>query len=77
MTGEGSSSKEVQAHAEKALNQALVTATEQLLARNRDFDQDTSLGFRPDRQRAWLRKVTEELAETAAYASPPYVPGRG
>jgi hypothetical protein len=77
MTRDGSSSNEVQAHAEKALNEALVKATEQLLARNRDFDQDTSLGFRPDRQRAWLRKVTEELAETTAFASPPYVPAHG
>jgi hypothetical protein len=77
MTGDGSSPKEVQAHAEKALNQALVKATDELLARNRDFDQDTSLGYRPDRQRAWLKKVTAELAQTTAFASPPYVPAKG
>jgi hypothetical protein len=77
MVGVGKSAKEVQDHAEKALNEALVKATEELLARNRDFDQDTSLGYRPDRQRAWLKKVTEELAETTAFASPPYVPAKG
>lgn len=77
MVSEGKTSEEVQAHAEKALNEALVKATEELLERNREFDQDTSLGYRPDRQRAWLRKVTEELAETTAFASPPYVPAKG
>lgn len=73
MKAEGSSPQEVQEHAQKALNEALQKATDELLERNRDFDQDTSLGYRPDRQRAWLQKVTQELAETQAFASPPYV----
>jgi hypothetical protein len=77
MKAEGSSQQEVQAHAQKALNEALQKATEELLERNREFDEDTSLGYRPDRQRAWLKKVTEELAETQAFASPPYTPGHG
>lgn len=77
MKAEGSSQQEVQAQAQKALNEALQKATDDLLERNREFDEDTSLGYRPDRQRAWLRKVTEELAETQAFASPPYTPGRG
>jgi len=77
MSGEGATEQEVHEHAQKALNQALQRATEELLERNRDFDQDTSLGFRPDRQRAWLRKVTSELAETQAFASPPYTPSHG
>ena len=72
MKAEGDSQEEVQAHAQQALNDALVKATEELLARNRDFDQDTSLGYRPDRQRAWLQRVTQELTETQAFASPPY-----
>jgi hypothetical protein len=72
MSGEGATQQEVQEHAQQALNEALQKATAELLERNRDFDQDTSLGFRPDRQRAWLRKVTSELAETQAFASPPY-----
>jgi hypothetical protein len=77
MKAEGSSQQEVQAHAQKALNEALQKATDELLERNREFDEDTSLGYRPDRQRAWLKKVTEELAETTAFASPPYVPTKG
>jgi hypothetical protein len=77
MSSEGASQQEVQQHAQQALNDALQKATDELLERNRDFDQDTSLGFRPDRQRAWLRKVTAELAETQAFASPPYTPAHG
>jgi hypothetical protein len=77
MSAEGSSQQEVQDHAQQALNEALQKATEELLERNRDFDQDTSLGYRPDRQRAWLQKVTAELAETQAFASPPYTPPKG
>ena len=73
MISEGSSQEVVQNHAQQALNDALVKATEELLLRNREFDEDTSLGFRPDRQRAWLKTVTDELVETQAYASPPYV----
>ena len=77
MTGEGKSPQAVQDHAQRALNEALQKATDELLERNRDFDQDTSLGFRPDRQRAWLKKVTTELGETQAFASPLYVPPHG
>ncbi|RIK96031.1 MAG: hypothetical protein DCC71_22745 [Proteobacteria bacterium] len=40
-----------------------------LLARNDRFDADTSLGHRPDAQRAWQRRVEKELAETARFAS--------
>ena len=72
MLKEGATQQEVENHAQRALNDALVKATEELLERNREFDEDTSLGYRPDRQRAWLKRVTEELAETQAFASPPY-----
>jgi hypothetical protein len=74
MMREGSSQKQVQALAEQALSDALVEATEELLERNRQFDEDTSLGYRPDRQRTWLVKVNRELAETQPFASPPYKP---
>jgi hypothetical protein len=74
MMREGTSQETVQNHAQQALNDALVKATEDLLSRNRDFDEDTSLGYRPDRQRAWLKKVNEELIETQPYASPIYKP---
>ena len=77
MMGNGDSQEAVQAHAQKALNEALRKATEELLERNRDFDEDTSLGYRPDRQRAWLNKVTTELAQTQAFASPSYVRSKG
>jgi hypothetical protein len=77
MTRPGSTKEEVQARAQQALKGALSEATEKLIERNRDFDQDTSLGYRPDRQRAWLETVTAELAETRALASPPYVPASG
>jgi hypothetical protein len=70
----GSSQEEVQNHAQQALNDALVKATEALLSRNRDFDEDTSLGYRPDRQLTWLRRVSQELLDTQPFASPPYKP---
>lgn len=74
MTAEGDSQAEVEARAQRALNDALLKATEDLLERNRDFDEDTSLGYRPDRQRAWLQRVNEELSATQQHASPPYTP---
>jgi hypothetical protein len=77
MTAEGKSQEEVQAQAQRALNDALAKATEELLERNREFDEDTSLGYRPDRQRDWLNKVTAELVETQAFASPSYTPHSG
>jgi hypothetical protein len=77
MTARGKSQEEVQAIAQRALSAALTQATEDLLDRNRDFDQDTSLGYRPDRQRAWLKKVLAELEETQAFASPRYEPAKG
>jgi hypothetical protein len=77
MTREGASKEAVQARAQRALKDALTEATAKLLQRNRDFDQDTSLGYRPARQRAWLQKVSAELAETRTFASPPYVPSTG
>lgn len=74
MGGDGESQAAVEERAKRALNEALQHATDDLLERNRDFDEDTSLGYRPDRQRAWLQRVTQELAETQAFASPPYSP---
>ena len=74
MTAEGDSQAQVEARAQRALNDALLKATEDLLERNRDFDEDTSLGYRPDRQRAWLQRVNEELSATQQHASPPYTP---
>jgi hypothetical protein len=74
MAAEGGSREEVESRARRALNGALLKATEELLEQNRDFDEDTSLGYRPNRQRAWLKRVTDELSRTQQHASPPYAP---
>ena len=66
---EGSSAEDVQAHAEEAINGALEDAVGDILDRNRDFDEDTSLGYQPARQKEWLSRVTAELAETERWAS--------
>ena len=71
MTTQGSSQREVETRARQVLNDALARATEELIDRNRDFDQDTSLGYRPDRQRQWLKQVSSELEETKAFAHRP------
>ncbi len=44
--------------------------SEAVIARSRDFDEDTSLGHEPEAQKRWLAKVEAELAESQAYASP-------
>jgi hypothetical protein len=66
---EGSSAEEVQAHAEGAINAALEDAVGEIIDRNRDFDEDTSLGYQPERQKEWLARVTAELSETSEWAS--------
>jgi hypothetical protein len=66
---EGSNVESVQAHAEEAINGALEDAVGEILEQNRDFDEDTSLGYQPARQKEWLSRVTAELAETERWAS--------
>lgn len=73
MLAQGKSQAEVETHAQQALRDVLKHATDDMLEQNRAFDEDTSLGYRPDRQRAWLARVMRELAETEAFKSPPYV----
>ncbi len=70
MLSQGASQQAVQNHAKQALNDALLEATQDILARNRKFDEDTSLGYRPVRQREWLTRVTAELLATQQHASP-------
>jgi hypothetical protein len=67
-----SSQAEAEAHAQRVLSDALREENERLLSDSKAFDHDTSLGYRPDRQRAWWRKVTAELERTRAWASPRY-----
>ena len=44
------------------LEAALAEALGEALRRNREFDEDTSMGFRPERQKVWRERVHAELA---------------
>lgn len=59
----GSSSQEVQAAAQKKLNETLEEHMAEVMDRNRAFDEDTSLGYNPKKQKEWLERVNAELAE--------------
>lgn len=48
----------------EVLEEALARGLEATLRRNREFDEDTSMGFRPERQEVWLERVRSELAAT-------------
>lgn len=63
-TFEGDSAESVKANIEGALQELLDDTNDTLLERNRDFDEDTSLGYEPKRQREWFDKVSSELSET-------------
>lgn len=54
------------AHAklEAELSKALAEA----MQRQREFDEDTSMGFRPERQAVWLKRVRAELEQTGKAA---------
>ena len=65
---EGSTLDEVRQHADEILRRAVMGALEVILERNRAFDEDTSLGYKPDRQKAWLLRVEQELASTQLLA---------
>jgi hypothetical protein len=40
---------------------------EAALDRSREFDEDTSLGYQPERQKEWWRRVNQELQQTEAW----------
>ena len=61
----GSSSQEVQALAQQKLNETLEEHMAEVMDRNRAFDEDTSLGYNPKKQKEWLARVNAELAEFA------------
>ena len=65
---EGSTLDEVRQHADYILRRALVDALAVILERNRAFDEDTSLGYKPERQKAWLSRVAQELSSTQLLA---------
>jgi hypothetical protein len=74
MQGEGSSKDELQHAAEQTLRKAVLDEVEDILAENRSFDEDTSLGYKPDRQKVWLRRVISELSATKQWARSPANP---
>lgn len=47
--------------AQENLQDALQRRLEIILKRSREFDEDTSMGFEPERQKVWLARITSEL----------------
>ena len=45
------------------LESELALALGEVMQRQREFDEDTSMGFRPERQAVWLQKVRVELEQ--------------
>jgi dGTP triphosphohydrolase len=60
---EGDSVDEVKADIQSIIQDLFDETTETLLDRNRDFDEVTSLGYEPARQKEWFDTVTKELSE--------------
>jgi len=71
MQNEGSSKADLQREAEETLREAVLDEVETILAENRAFDEDTSLGYKPERQKVWLRKVISQLSATKRWARLP------
>jgi hypothetical protein len=59
--------EEVVTRLNAAIKELLDEHVEQSLERNRDFDEDTSLGHDPERQAEWWKRIQRELAQTAAF----------
>ena len=57
------------AAAKQEFNTEFEAAIQRTIERNRSFDQETSLGFKPEQQALWQQRIEQELAETAAYAA--------
>jgi hypothetical protein len=60
---EGDSVADVQAQVERRIQELFDETSETLMDRNSEFDEDTSLGYEPKRQKEWLATVTRELEE--------------
>ena len=65
------------AAAKQEFNAEFELAIQRTLERNRSFDHETSLGFKPERQEAWAQLIEQELADTAQHASPSAPPPDG
>lgn len=63
LAGEGATSQEAVEALHAAVEAALLESLDEALRLNREFDEDTSMGFRPDRQQLWLERVERELSE--------------
>jgi len=68
MESEGSSPDELKEHELEVHTEVLKDALESIMERSHDFDEDTSLGYKPARQKIWRERVTQELAESANFA---------
>jgi hypothetical protein len=64
---EGDDREQIVARLNALIKELLDNHVEQSLERNRDFDEDTSLGHDPERQAEWWKRIQRELAETAAF----------
>jgi hypothetical protein len=64
---EGDDREQIVARLNATIKELLDDHVEQSLERNRDFDEDTSLGHDPERQAEWWKRIQRELAETAAF----------
>lgn len=51
------------------IKERLVRGSQEAMARSNQFDEDTSLGYRPERQEEWFRRVQAELDPTASSRS--------
>ena len=58
---ETSRSEELAPNAKRYVEGAIRQAMQALVERNAAFDRDTSLGYQPDKQAAWLERVEAEL----------------
>jgi hypothetical protein len=61
----GSSVEEVQHLVADKVKEKLQEMLDAALKRNREFDEDTSFGYKPKRQKEWLARVMSELSETS------------
>jgi hypothetical protein len=55
--------------ARAAIEEKLMEGSRAVLERNRDFDEDTSMGYEPERQKSWFARISAELEETRAWAA--------
>ena len=66
----GESPQDVSTQLEARLAVELETHMKRVLARSREFDEDTSMGHNPGAQKRWLRRVEAELAELRVSSGP-------